>query len=192
MRDAARNYAYGMSYAPHGALSAESLGNGASHSFTYNSRLQMQQIKLSVGGAERQRFEYLYGVVNAESGAVDTTRNNGQTNRFASGVTYDGAGQITADHKFRNTQYRYDANGRVDWSAYTNGMVAAASDYDGEGQRVATTSGGLTRHFVYNVFGQVIADYQPAGGWERDYVYRGGLLLATVEASGGVRYVTPD
>jgi YD repeat-containing protein len=44
------------------------------------------------------------------------------TNGFVNsttGITYDEAGNVTADPKFRGLQYKYDANGRMIWSATT-------------------------------------------------------------------------
>jgi RHS repeat-associated protein len=263
--DLNRTYASVLSYAPHGGLRSEKLGNGVAHAYSYNDRLQLTQVKLSVSKIERQRYDYVYGQADLNTGAVDATKNTGQvarvegfvdgvkqwqqrysydslgrlstaremrgdnsqqawradytydrygnrfqaagqsfglpvaeadispqTNRFTAGVTYDGAGNVTADGKFRSMQYQYDANGRVRWSAVLDGSSPSSTVYDGLGQRVAATQAGVTRHFVYDIFGMVVAEYQATGAWERDYVYRAGLMLASVEASGALRYTTAD
>lgn len=35
------------------------------------------------------------------------------TNRFTTGTTYDEAGEVVTDNKFRGMGFAYDANGRV-------------------------------------------------------------------------------
>jgi RHS repeat-associated protein len=101
------------------------------------------------------------------------------TNRFVNsttGITYDEAGNVTADPKFRSMQYKYDANGRMIWSATTANTQQADAVYDGMGQRVATQVGGVWRYMVYDVGGRMIAEY---GGGD-------------VEGSGGVHYQLSD
>lgn len=75
-------YANGFAYAPHGGVEEESFGNGATQERSYNSRLQPTQIRLSVGGTERQRYDYQYGQVNLSTGVVDTDTNTGQAGRI--------------------------------------------------------------------------------------------------------------
>jgi YD repeat-containing protein len=48
-----------------------------------------------------------FSQVWVESGQINQAKN-----RFNSGVTYDDAGNITVDSKFRNLQFQYDANNR--------------------------------------------------------------------------------
>jgi len=95
-------------------------------------------------------------------------------------TTYDDAGQITSDSKFRGMQYQYDANGRMRWAGRPDGTGGSSSVYDGGGQRVQTTLNSATRHFVYNLSGQIVAEYRQ-GVLDREYVYQGGALLATDE-----------
>ncbi|HEX8649217.1 MAG TPA: RHS repeat-associated core domain-containing protein, partial [Pyrinomonadaceae bacterium] len=269
--DATRAYVSSFAYAPHGGILSETWGENAVAplvcSMSYNTRLQPTQIKFSVGGVERQRFDYVYGEVDDATGTVDATKNTGQvgrvegfidrvkqwqqrysydelgnlalaseypgttttaatyridyahdrygnrsqdggqnsglsyvrvratdisasTNRFVSGVTYDAAGNITVDNKFRGRQYDYDVNGRQRWSADVDGSDPATAVYDGLGQRVEATAGGETRQFAYDAYGKLIAEYSE-GAWQRDYVYRNGHVVATVEAA-GVSYVLTD
>lgn len=114
-------------------------------------------------------------------------------------VVYDAVGNLVIDRKFRGLQYDYDAHGFVRRIDATTTYATAV--YDGLGQRVQTFDSGGTRHTIYDVFGQAIADYRmPPGSntmqWERDYVYHGHILLSQVEAGGGpnsgVRYVLTD
>jgi RHS repeat-associated protein len=128
------------------------------------------------------------------------TRITAATNRFittgSTPTTYDAAGNITQDTKFRNASYAYYANGRQ--TAATLGGLTQNSVYDCAGQRVQTSTtakGTPTRTMVYDIFGQDIADYSGSTGstLERKNIYRGGQLLATYEAgSSALKYVLTD
>lgn len=94
---------------------------------------------------------------------VEFTNNQGYdatTNRFASGVTYDAAGNVIADTRFRQLKYEYDANNRQRRSARLDDTGAAHSVYDGAGQRVATVAAGsVTRVMVYDAASDLVAEY---------------------------------
>src|SRR5260370_23090682 len=112
---------------------------------------------------------------------MDATRN-----RFISTgstpATYDAAGNIIEETKFRGMNYQYDANGRQTFSYRTDGTDGASSVYDCGGQRVQASANGVTRTMVYDVFGQLVADYLSSGSTlERENIYRGGQLLAVYE-----------
>lgn len=110
---------------------------------------------------------------------------NAATNRFistgATSITYDAAGNITQDLKFRGMNFSYDANGRQTSAVRDDNTNQQTSVYDCGGQRVQTSANGTTRQMVYDIFGQNIADYAN-GVLERENVYRGGQLLMVVEA----------
>jgi RHS repeat-associated protein len=105
-------YDSSYTYAPHGGLSSETFGNSAVHSMTYNNALQASEIKLkqSANGAELQRYNYSYGQVNQATGAVDTTKNNGQIGRVDG--TINGAATKEWDQRFT-----YDELGRLSIAA---------------------------------------------------------------------------
>jgi len=106
------------------------------------------------------RFQYQsqnggnpFSQVWVESGAFSQS-----TNRFNSGVTYDDAGNITVDSKFRNLSLQYDANNRQKQSS--DGTTTVVSVYNAGGQRVATQVGGsLTNVLVYDAGGKLLAEY---------------------------------
>jgi RHS repeat-associated protein len=108
------------------------------------------------------------------------------TNRFITSgstpVTYDNAGNITQDAKFRFMNYTYDANWRQVSVTATNSDLSQTSVYDCAGQRVQTTSNGVTRTMVYDIFGQLVADYNGTT-MERENIYRDGQVLAVYEAA---------
>jgi RHS repeat-associated protein len=276
VKDATTTFADSLTFAPTGALTSETWGNSAVHTQTFNRAFQTSQVKLSVNGSEKQRYDYLYGAVTQSTGSVDTTKNTGQiarvdgtingaatkewdqrfvydelgrlniaaeyqngtgstptwqvkygydlygnrtqtgssdnfgvpyvnvqtsdydttnhTNRFvATGttpMTYDEAGNITQDMKFRMTgslgmKYTYDANGRQATAKLSDNTSLQSSVYDGAGKRVQTTAGSTTRTMVYDIFGQDVADYTGSTSvtLERENIYRGGQLLATQDAT---------
>lgn len=57
------DYLGGITYAPHGAVASETLGNGLAHQISYNSRLQPTRISLA-GAANVLRIGYDYGANN--------------------------------------------------------------------------------------------------------------------------------
>ena len=127
------------------------------------------------------------GFTPVVSGDVSTT-----TNRFVSTgstpITYDAAGNITQDKKFRvdpqgdGMNYIYDANGRQITAAGTDEIGTQDSLYDCVGQRVQTSGNNITRQMIYDIFGQSVADYKN-GSLERENIYRGGQVLAVYEAA---------
>ncbi|MGH9958103.1 MAG: RHS repeat-associated core domain-containing protein, partial [Pyrinomonadaceae bacterium] len=107
---------------------------------------------------------------------VDASRN-----RFISTgpapTTYDPAGNILSDAKFRGLSYIYDANNR---QTSASGGVSQTAVYDALGNRVQTSAAAGTRQMVFDAFGQIVAEYS-GGSLRRENVYRGGQLLGSQE-----------
>lgn len=83
--------------------------------------------------------------------------------KHMAGLTYDSAGNVTVDSKFRNLAFQYDANNRQKQSSAPDGSGAVVSVYDAGGQRVATQVGGsLTNVLVYDAGGKLVAEYGSA------------------------------
>ena len=97
------------------------------------------------------------------------------TNRLATGTTYDEAGQVVNDAKFRSMGFGYDANGRMIKATKPN-TPDAATVYDALGNRVATKINDVWTFVIYDAFGKLVAEY--------------GGLAGTDD--GGVRYVMQD
>ncbi|MFN6964692.1 MAG: RHS repeat domain-containing protein [Pyrinomonadaceae bacterium] len=108
--------------------------------------------------------------------AIEDADISKQTNRFTAQTTYDDAGNVIQDSKFRGVNLSYDANGRVSRSTSADNTRQADSVYDASGQRVATEVDGVWTFFVYNARGQCIAEY-------------GGVQSSD---EGGVKYVLKD
>ena len=105
-------------------------------------------------------------------------------------MTYDDAGNITVDSKFRNLQFQYDANNRQKQSANSDGSGAVVSVYDAGGQRVATQVGGaLTNILVYDASGKLLAEYgssAPTGGTQYLFSDHQGSPRAITSGSGAM------
>lgn len=99
-----------------------------------------------------------------------------QTNRLTANTSYDDAGNVIQDTKFRNLNYSYDANGRMYKTSNISGTNQSNTVYDANGSRVATQVDGVWTFFIYDALGKMIAEY--------------GGLHATDE--GGVKYVLQD
>jgi RHS repeat-associated protein len=94
---------------------------------------------------------------------VETSHVDQATNRFSTGATYDAAGNVTIDSKFRNRKYAYDANNRQKQSKNLDDSNPVDSVYDANGQRVGTQVGGeLTNVLVYDAQAKLVAEYNPA------------------------------
>ena len=119
--------------------------------------------------------------VAVEDGQIDKL-----TNRFTSGITYDDAGNVAADQKFRGMQYQYDANNRQRWSAHTDGSGAVTAVYDGAGQRVATKVNGVVNNvMVYDAMNKLVAEYSTNAG-----AGTGGVQYVFADKQGSTRVVT--
>jgi RHS repeat-associated protein len=142
LNDGTTTFAQSLSYVAHGALKAETWGNGAVHSRLYNRRLQTSEVKLkqSASGAELQRFNYSYGQVTQATGTVDTSKNNGQLGRVDAFV--NGASTKEWDQRFV-----YDELGRLSTAAeYQQGNNSSKTwqvqyTYDRWGNRFQSGSG---------------------------------------------------
>lgn len=113
------------------------------------------------------------------------------TNRISTaGYAYDANGNMTNDSIHA---YAFDAENRLTTVDAGQANTSAYS-YDGKGMRVkkAVTVGSSTTTTVYVFSGsKVIAEYV-GGALSNEYVYTGGLLLATISSGGAVKYRHPD
>ena len=97
------------------------------------------------------------------------------TNRITtSGYSYDANGNLTNDGF--NTLV-YDAENRA--VSASNTGSSGTYTYDGNGLRVKRVSGGTTTVYVFSG-SKVIAEYDGEEGVQKEYVYSGGQLLASV------------
>lgn len=105
---------------------------------------------------------------------IESTDIDRATNRFATGTTYNEAGQVVNDAKFRSMGFGYDANGRM-VKATKTGVPDAWTVYDALGNRVANKVNDVWTFMIYDAFGKLVAEYGKAD-----------------EGTGGVSYVQQD
>ncbi|MBK9156404.1 MAG: RHS repeat protein [Chloracidobacterium sp.] len=105
------------------------------------------------------------------------------TNRFRTSTTYDDAGNVTADSKFRQLGFSYDANGRL-YKVTSSYGPDAWTVYDASGNRVATKVNNIWRYLVYDAMGKLVAEYGvPSDGL-------GGVKYVQQDWQGSVRTIT--
>lgn len=122
------------------------------------------------------------------------------TNRLSTGAVYDAAGNLTSLLRDSvTTSYAWYPTG-----AMRRMQRAAGHEWDYrytvDGERVVTrqkraVGDEITTYTLRGLDGKPLRVYRNANGtwlWERDYVYRGGLLLATVSPGLGVRQAHVD
>jgi RHS repeat-associated protein len=120
------------------------------------------------------------------------------TNRITTtGYEYDPAGNQTRGQTESGVWLRskYDAAGRLAQVLTDASSSLETYSYGATNQRLVTTySNGTTTFYAWEG-GQVIAEYAGVGAsglsWSKNYVYLGGRLLATTQAS-GTQYHHPD
>ena len=138
-------------------------------SYTYDAVNRLEVAQESGAAAWTQTFSYdQYGNRTFNAGAT-TNEVEGpsltispSTNRITTAnYSYDAAGNVTS---VPNDSYGYDAENRLvtyDGGASVSGGWSYV--YDGEGRRVKQVSNTSITIFVYNVIGQLIAEYSTDG-----------------------------
>ncbi|MGH9941252.1 MAG: S8 family serine peptidase [Pyrinomonadaceae bacterium] len=108
------------------------------------------------------------------------------TNNRRAGSQYDPSGNITSDG---GQAFTYDATGQQAWASFNNTQQA----YDGDGLRVKRSENSAPTFYLRSTVlgGQVVAEVDQWGGWQRGYVYMGTQLLA-LQQYGGVEWVHQD
>ena len=101
---------------------------------------------------------------------------------------YDAAGNLIQDDRF---SYLYNEANRLA-EVRQGGATIATYTYNAEGQRVAKTAGGQTRHFVYGPEGELTGVYDAASGAAiEEILYFGSVPVATMRG-GSLYYIHTD
>jgi RHS repeat-associated protein len=137
------------------------------HRFTYDRFGNQYRRKVDQSSNVPANIELASGILPIEiRQSTDLLGNNAdidkETNRFNTSTTnivYDESGNVIRDEKFRQLNYQYDANGRMIKVSNLADQVIGESVYDGLGQRVATKVGDVWKTFVYDISGQIVAEY---------------------------------
>jgi RHS repeat-associated protein len=107
--------------------------------------------------------------------AIENSDISKSTNRFTTNTTYNDAGMVISDTKFRSMNFSYDANGRQVNATNAINAQNAQTVYDALGNRVATKMNDSWQFVIYDAFGKLVAEYGTQG-----------------EGNGGVSYVLQD
>lgn len=174
--------------------------------FTYD--LVSRLVKGSLASISRQQcasfdaFGNLKGLANVATGTICTPSPisiDAATNRLGAPSTYDAAGQMT---RWGPDSLRYD------YGWYPTGQMrqmdgsnrTTIDGYGADGERIGwwDSTENSIHYTIRDLAGKVLReDVEHAGvwSWKKDYVYRDGLLLATIEppsASPVVKHVHLD
>jgi RHS repeat-associated protein len=103
------------------------------------------------------------------------------------GLTYDAAGNLTNDGGYNFT---YDVTGQQATASAPGDLLEQY--YDGDGLRVKKKENNVPTYYLRSsvLGGQIVAEINGAGAWQRGYVYLGGELVAVQQ--GGVYWVHQD
>ncbi|MGH9845468.1 MAG: hypothetical protein ACREEM_42695 [Blastocatellia bacterium] len=133
---------------------------------------------------QREADTYTLAYANNASGAPATNRINTVTFTWPGGGSspayaqiYDAAGNLTADGNTGSSpNLSYDAASRLKTVNYGT----SSYDYDGDGRRIKSVSGGVRTYFLWSsVLGELVADLTSGGGLYRAFIYSSsGQLLA--------------
>ncbi len=125
---------------------------------------------------------------------VYTKQTHAYANNRRVDFQYDLAGNLSND----GAQYTYDATGQQTNGVYAPGWGGYASytlqqAYDGDALRAKKVDNGTATYYLRSsvLGGQVIAEMDAGGTWQRGYVYLGGQLLA-IQQNGTVNWVHQD
>lgn len=113
------------------------------------------------------------------------------SNRFTTNTTYNEAGMVIADNKFRSMNFSYDANGRQVNATNSTNAINAQTVYDALGNRVATKVNDVWQFVIYDFFRKIVAEYgtQGEGVGGVSYVFQDwqGSVRASINANGFIQ-----
>ena len=186
----AAEWSSGVSYTYDGSGNITAAG---ADQFVYDT---LNRIKVSTVAGEKRTYTYdAYGNRTAcqkadgtaceQAAPVDTS-----TNRInAAGVQYDGAGNLTSAN---GRTYTYDALNTLTTETYGNSKREYVYAAGGERIAVHDVAGQWWNWTVRGLDGKVLREFTSRDGsngalgtndwkWTKDYIWRDGLLLATVQ-----------
>jgi hypothetical protein len=127
--------------------------------------------------------------INNKDLSVNTSNNRLTVPSGQSGVlAYDDAGNLVNDTYTGGGAREYDAENRMT-RAWANNQWQTYS-YDGDGERVKRLVNGTETWQIYGIGGEMLAEYaqnDPATNPQKEYGYRNGELLVTVDAPSSAR-----
>jgi RHS repeat-associated protein len=127
------------------------------------------------------------GGVNSALQLADFSAANNRITR--AGYAYDAAGNLIAEP---GKNYTYNAENLI-VTATVTGVGTSQYSYDGSSRRVRRVVGGIATRLEYGVRGELLAERdESAGVVTKEYLYKGGSVLATSKPASSYEYATPD
>jgi RHS repeat-associated protein len=133
-------------------------GLSLSQSYTYDEVNRLTVAQEQGGSSWKQTFTYdRYGnrrfdETNTSVSVLGANPTISQTTNRLDGYVYDPAGDMTQDAQ--NHTYTYNGENKL---AQYDGQ--SSYSYDGDGRRVMKVVGAVTTFYVYNIGGQLVAEY---------------------------------
>jgi RHS repeat-associated protein len=192
---------------PSGQVESTTLGNGTrsaavyddvgrlktlSHTDAAGTPISVQDLQRAANGNIEQIAATLPLLPSFTSSTTDMSYDPANRLSTVNGVavTHDDAGRITG---LNGASYSYDARDLL--KSYTPATGSAATyTYNGAGQRVVKTVGGVVTRYVIDPnadLPNVIAETDNAGVLQRSYVYGYGLI-EQIDAAGNASYYHHD
>jgi RHS repeat-associated protein len=177
-----RQYVSQVGYTPHGVMKSIAMGNGLVESTTFNTRLQLTQIKLGTTGnpASVVQMDYSYGV--RTGGVLDATRNNGNVEgqtislpglSVVQSYTYDAVNRLSLAIEKLNSVMQWQQG--FSYDAYGNRSFDVAnttSNVMGPNPLISTASNRVsTSGYGYDAAGNMTGE--PSTPTNKSYGYDG-------------------
>ncbi len=149
-----------------------------------------EQVPLLYNGPYSQGYQYdKWGNITSREGwgGENPSFSATYTNNKRDGLTYGPAGHVVSDG---GQTFTYDATGQQATASFPGYLLEQY--YDGDGLRVKKSDAGTATLYLRSsvLGGQVVAELNGAGSWQRGYVYLGSQLCAIQQS--GVYWVHQD
>ena len=131
------NVLHTRTYQPFGGTLTQTLGNGATQSFSYNSRLQLTGITAAAGG--HTVMDFSYGYLTTDENGVTTEENTGRVRSRTDAVQPE-----------HSVSYMYDSIYRLKQVQGADQSWGIAWEFDTWGNRLTQTPAGLATSKVGN------------------------------------------
>ncbi|HYY72549.1 MAG TPA: RHS repeat-associated core domain-containing protein, partial [Candidatus Bathyarchaeia archaeon] len=173
-------YSFSLTFASNGDITAANDSVNGNWTYTYD---DFNRLLTANAAGQAYTFDYdRFGNRWHQNGPHASSLGFDANNRIVSGsgVTYDAAGNVTADGSHT---YTFDAENRI---VQVDGGATASYVYDANGQRVRKTTGSTSVDYLYDLSGHAITEVSSSGAWNRGEVFAGGHHVATY--GGGTTY----
>lgn len=138
------------------------------------------------GSEETISYNFISGTNKLESESIS----RGSLN-YARGYTHDANGNITQVTFPRIvTDYVFNADNRL-VEVKENNVTVATYIYDYQGRRIKKTAGGVETIYLYDLYGNLIYEYNKTANKTNEHVYLGSERIARIDNSNPVISLVP-